>query len=335
MEHPPPPTASGSGHPDIYISDSTWPKRTPKACSGCRRDKVRCDGLRPCGGCVKKSLQCLDGCDPCRRARARCEKTGDSCIRCDRKELNCTEEPSSTHAAPPPVDPDPVAPERARAACQNCRNDSKKCDNQRPCTRCVARSETCVPFPRGAKPTKTRCEGCRKRNIRCEDARPCQSCVTSGTDCVSLIRQGRGCGPRVKAACINCRRSKVRCDGTRPCPGCTRRGLQCQEQLCKRCAQVGLAECTHRAMLNQQNSEDEIWGGPNEPTPSTSNTDSTPSHPQPSPSTSAFPHQNFTVSWPHSGSAPMAAPPEPPRYAFMPTPAPHPALNVPPPPNQD
>ncbi|KAJ7654480.1 hypothetical protein DFH06DRAFT_1329755 [Mycena polygramma] len=99
-------------------------------------------------------------------------RTGDSCIRCDRKELNCTEESSSVHTAPPPIDPDPVSPERARAACQNCRNDSKKCDNQRPCTRCVARSETCVPFPRGTKQTKTRCEGCRKRNIRCEDARP-------------------------------------------------------------------------------------------------------------------------------------------------------------------
>ncbi|KAK7025210.1 hypothetical protein R3P38DRAFT_2953317 [Favolaschia claudopus] len=253
MDAPPPPpspptpsTMPVPGPSTEPTFDSSWPKRTAKACSNCRRDKTRCDGARPCGGCAKKSLQCLDGCEPCRRARARCEKTGgNSCVRCDQKELVCTDESNTTFT---PINPTPA--ERAKSACKNCRNDNKKCDNQRPCSRCVARSETCVPFPRSQKPTKTRCEGCRKRNVRCEDTRPCQNCVTSGTECISLVRKGPGCGNRVKAACINCRRNKVKCDGERPCAGCTRRNLQCQEQVCKRCGDSGLTECTHRGRMN-------------------------------------------------------------------------------------
>ncbi|KAJ7917516.1 hypothetical protein B0H13DRAFT_1608256, partial [Mycena leptocephala] len=219
-----------------------------------RRDKVRCDGARPCSGCARKSLQCLDGCDPCRRARARCEKTGgDSCVRCDLKELECTEEPTTVHASPSLTSP--VSTERAKAACQNCRNDNKKCDNQRPCSRCVARSEACIPLSRGSKQTKPRCEGCRKRNVRCDDARPCQSCITAGTECVSLVRKGPGCGTRVRAACVNCRRNKIRCDGARPCAGCTHRRTECREQLAnavhktvRRSAHIALTSSNRRAV---------------------------------------------------------------------------------------
>ncbi|KAJ7334249.1 hypothetical protein DFH08DRAFT_707408, partial [Mycena albidolilacea] len=194
-----------------------------------RRDKTRCDGARPCGGCTRKRVQCLDGCDPCRRARARCEKTGgDSCARCDLKELICTED---AQGAPPPPRASPPAAERVKTACQGCKNDNKKCDDQRPCARCVARSEMCVPLPaRARKNTKTRCEACRKGNFRCDDARPCPNCVSAGIECVNPARKGPGCGTRVRAACIHCRRNKVRCDGERPCAGCTRRGWECQEQ---------------------------------------------------------------------------------------------------------
>jgi len=262
---PPPPPAPAPDPSNPIVFESNWPKRTAKACSNCRRDKTRCDGARPCSGCAKKNVQCTDGCDPCRRARARCEKTnGDSCVRCDAKELICTED-SSAVPTPHPAPVGPVSTERVKTACQNCRNDNKKCDNQRPCSRCVARAETCVPLVRVSKQTRTRCEGCRKRNVRCEDARPCQNCVTAGTECVNLVRKGPGTGTRVRAACTNCRRNKVRCDGERPCSGCSRRGLQCQEQVCKRCAEQGLEECTHRARLNETAA-----------IPSTSNAESTP-----------------------------------------------------------
>ncbi|KAJ6581637.1 hypothetical protein B0H19DRAFT_1116088 [Mycena capillaripes] len=292
---PPPATSSVVAGPSNFTgNDSNWPKRTPKACSNCRRDKVRCDGAKPCNNCLKKSLQCLDGCDPCRRARARCEKTGgDSCIRCDQKELICTEESSAIRTAPLPTTP--VSTERVKSACQNCRNDKNKCGNERPCARCVARSEPCIPIPRGSGRAKTRCEGCRKRNIRCDNGAPCGNCVTAGTECVHLTHQGRGCGPRVKAACINCRRNKIRCDGARPCAGCTNRGSECREQLCRRCAQDGLDECTHRALLNQ-----EI----NEAIQSTSNAE-----PVLSSSANTLPNHKLTMTYPNLGSPSMFAPP--------------------------
>ncbi|KAJ7255487.1 hypothetical protein B0H12DRAFT_1113720 [Mycena haematopus] len=269
MEPPPtPPSVSG---PNPIAFDSNWPKRTQKACSNCRRDKTRCDGARPCSGCSKKSLQCLDGCDPCRRARARCERTSNehSCRRCDLKELICTEQtPTVTAQIASASSPSPasVPSDRAKTACQNCRNDNKKCDNQRPCSRCVARYETCIPLSRGSK-IGTRCEGCKKRNVRCEGTRPCQSCVTAGTECVNVVaRKGPSTSTRAKAlqACVNCRRNKSRCNGERPCAGCSRRGLDCQEQVCKRCAEGGVDECTHRARLSEVSP-------PYEAIPSTSN----------------------------------------------------------------
>ncbi|KAJ7504285.1 hypothetical protein B0H11DRAFT_2349702, partial [Mycena galericulata] len=216
-----------------------------------RRDKVRCDGERPCSGCSKKHLQCLDGCEPCRRARARCEKTGPRCTRCVDKNIECMEESATLlpHIAPAAH---AVSNERAKSACQNCRNDNKKCDDQRPCSRCVARSETCVPVAPNPKQARLRCEGCRKQNIRCEDARPCQNCVKAGTECVNIVRQARGCGTRVKAACISCRRSKTRCDGARPCGPCARRGSDCVEQVCRRCAHKGLTACAHNPQANSE-----------------------------------------------------------------------------------
>ncbi|KAJ7091447.1 hypothetical protein B0H15DRAFT_237232 [Mycena belliarum] len=193
---PPPGTASGSS-----MHEPDWPRRIAKACSNCRRDKVRCDGA-------------------CRRARARCERTGAGagagCVRCGAEKIECVEEeplpaPSVRPGTPP--SPGAGARERTKSACKSCKTDNKKCDNERPCARCVARSETCVALER-PKQARLRCEGCRKLNLRCEDARPCQNCVELKTECINVVRQTRGSsGNRVKAACISCRRTKVRCDG--------------------------------------------------------------------------------------------------------------------------
>ncbi|KAJ7759192.1 hypothetical protein B0H16DRAFT_1534731 [Mycena metata] len=315
----PPPTASVPP-PANPSGNESWPRRTSKACSNCRREKLRCSGERPCSGCARKSLQCLDGCDPCRRARARCERSGDGnggCNRCEERDLECTAEQQQpiAHPSPAPVSEGPTSPERVRTACQNCRNDNKKCDNQRPCSRCVSRSEPCIPLPRGPKQVKTRCEGCRKRNIRCdsEDVRPCQNCVTAGTECVTLARQGRGLGTRVKAACVSCRRNKTRCDGGRPCASCFSRGKgpECREQACKRCGQD---ECSHRPRPNGNSEGDAPTG--NESTPSTSTAN------QP-PSPSASP-QNYPgpISWANLDNPSIFGPPAQQGLAYMPPPNP-------------
>lgn len=98
---------------------------------------------RPCSGCTKKGYaasQCIDGCDPCRRARVRCED-GKPCARCREMQLECVEEASSLmrhEAGPGPrvVSGDSVGRtsrakggERAKLACQACRRDNKKVNN--------------------------------------------------------------------------------------------------------------------------------------------------------------------------------------------------------------
>ncbi|KAG8221033.1 hypothetical protein J3R82DRAFT_2543 [Butyriboletus roseoflavus] len=199
---------------------------------------------RPCGACVKKGYsidQCIDGCESCRKARVRCEG-GKPCQRCREIDQECTDEQITTgtrsDVAPPVfVIRNRQKSERAKLACQNCRRDNKKCDDQRPCSRCIARNEECVHVGRGPKLVKLRCEGCRQENRKCEDARPCKQCVEQGKECVSVQRKGRGHGTRVKAACATCR----------PCTTCVRKGYQCVDRVCATCVQQGLeGECPHR-----------------------------------------------------------------------------------------
>ena len=117
-----------------------------------RRDKIRCDGARfvvkslsmnlyslidtsfsrPCGGCAKKGYsveQCIDGCEPCRRARVRCED-GKPCQRCRTMQLECRDEATMPTLRPstPPVAPRSVrgGADRAKLACSSCRRDNKK-----------------------------------------------------------------------------------------------------------------------------------------------------------------------------------------------------------------
>lgn len=83
------------------------------------------------------ATQCIDGCDPCRRARVRCED-GKPCARCREMQLECMEEagPLMRHdSGPGPrvVSGDSMGRssrakggERAKLACQACRRDNKK-----------------------------------------------------------------------------------------------------------------------------------------------------------------------------------------------------------------
>jgi len=111
--------------------------------------------------------------------------------------------------------------DRVKLACSSCRRDNKKvlapplflsavhrnpcylnlwkCDDQRPCSRCIARSQECIPTNRGPKLAKLRCEGCRADNGQCEESRPCKPCLESSRQCVTVPRKGRGQGGRVKA----------------------------------------------------------------------------------------------------------------------------------------
>ncbi|KAI0272490.1 hypothetical protein BC834DRAFT_856998 [Gloeopeniophorella convolvens] len=225
MLHVLPPRSTASS------SSAAWVKRAVKACANCRHDKVRCDDTRPCGGCRKKGLtaeQCVDGCEACRRARVRCEG-GVPCARCMSLRLECADDPLPAKS-PTALHLQDKPSERAKLACKNCRRDNKKCEDQRPCGRCVLRGDECIHVARGPKLVKVRCQFCREANRRCEDVRPCRYCAARGGECVDPPRKGKGHGTRVKAACVKCRQDKVRCDGQRPCVSCDRKGFVCQDR---------------------------------------------------------------------------------------------------------
>ena len=87
---------------------------------------------RPCGGCAKKGYsveQCKYGCEPCRRARVRCED-GKPCQRCRTMQLECRDETTMSilRLSTPPLAPRSVrgSADRAKLACSSCRRDNKK-----------------------------------------------------------------------------------------------------------------------------------------------------------------------------------------------------------------
>ncbi len=120
-------------------------------------------------GCLKKGFDilCIDGCAACRRSRELCDGRN-PCRNCDERHLVCEDEVSSPvarHEVVPPTMPPPVRTgERAKLACLACRRDNKKCGDQRPCARCISRSEECIHVNRGPKIVKSRCQACRDQN---------------------------------------------------------------------------------------------------------------------------------------------------------------------------
>ncbi|EKX50345.1 hypothetical protein GUITHDRAFT_161937 [Guillardia theta CCMP2712] len=71
-------------------------------------------------------------------------------------------------------------------ACGNCRRLKTKCDNTRPCSRCLARgiASTCTDWakdkPESRKQVSKACEPCRRLKERCDDERPCKRCCKRG-----------------------------------------------------------------------------------------------------------------------------------------------------------
>ncbi|KZS94803.1 hypothetical protein SISNIDRAFT_452928 [Sistotremastrum niveocremeum HHB9708] len=279
---PPPLPIPVDRHPEPQSSQGSN-KKALRACSNCRKDKTKCDGGRPCGGCRKKSFkahECVDGCIQCRRDRVRC-LGGKPCTGCAEKGVPCIDDPENERRSGPALNratnvidfshsqpgdegemipyshalhsmPQVIHPprnrtnpaDRAKLACQACRRDNKKCENTRPCSRCVNRNEQCIHVTRSsnAKRLKLRCKCCRRDNKKCEEARPCSHCSAIGEMCEDAPRKGRGAGTRVKMACAGCRRDKTQCDEGRPCQGCIRKSIACIERTCKTCTEEG-KEC--------------------------------------------------------------------------------------------
>lgn len=78
----------------------------------CRRDKLRCDGSRPCASCVRKKCECVErACSACtQEGKSECahNKSNDMGLSDDRATFRDNE--VIGHAQPSPASPHPVPP---------------------------------------------------------------------------------------------------------------------------------------------------------------------------------------------------------------------------------
>lgn len=190
--------------------------------------------------------ECIDGCEPCHQTRLICDGQR-PCGNCLEHDHECDIVPGygspiiESQSRPVPQSSQSKSRKKVVLACLGCRRsvfsifscsdliqchiirDNKKCQDARPCARCVLRREECISVERVAKPVKKRCEACRLHSRKastipttyskfhflptsqqCEDRRPCVGCKEEGIECIDLVRKG-GPGYRVKRACTSCR----------------------------------------------------------------------------------------------------------------------------------
>lgn len=76
------------------------------------------------------------------------------------------------------------------AACSNCSRLKKRCDEQRPCSRCVKQGVVCkvrkagrALRPKGLRYTSKACVECKRSKTRCGRERPCRRCERMGILC--------------------------------------------------------------------------------------------------------------------------------------------------------
>lgn len=152
---------------------------------------LRTHYLRPiCAACQRKGLtaeNCIQGCRACRRARLICGG-GKPCINClntNQECVNIGEVPASSRntAREEAFSTRQIRRVRIKLACLACRRfglsvkflsefklmkiarrDNKKCDERRPCARCLSRKEECINLVPTETIVKKRCQGCRVHN---------------------------------------------------------------------------------------------------------------------------------------------------------------------------
>ncbi|EKX36820.1 hypothetical protein GUITHDRAFT_116986 [Guillardia theta CCMP2712] len=166
---------------------------------------------------------------------------------------------------------DPTQRSRAFAACLRCKLNKVKCDDSRPCTRCLRQGcgQACLAYsvqrpPQGLSMTGARssasglqetagpamkrrsCEGCRQKKVRCSMERPCSRCggnlVQACRDCLASVAPTLGawmqmCPEQLEVWRYSCRRLKHRRKHVvRACEACRRSKVGCDEgRPCLRC----------------------------------------------------------------------------------------------------
>ena len=169
------------------------------ACDPCRKAKIRCDGQGHCKRCLKSAIRCtLQPCYSCKASASPC--TGpliDNCDRCKREGMECQ----------------PTALTSQRAFTFQADQETK-----------VAKLTVAPPTKSNtaAQMFKTECNSCRQQKISCkglETGPKCARCLELDLECNCRVLR-RGCG--------NCRKVKSRCSGYQDtCDRCIRYGENC------------------------------------------------------------------------------------------------------------
>ncbi|EKX47226.1 hypothetical protein GUITHDRAFT_162811 [Guillardia theta CCMP2712] len=119
-----------------------------------------------------------------------------------------------------------------KRACDSCRRSKVKCEDMRPCTRCVrnGQGDLCSGSATDAeiahdKEESSIMEAKRNNSVSSTDS----LLPMDGFDSQLTEIKAKRCRVAKKMACDTCRRSKVRCDTERPCSRCVGLG---QESMC-------------------------------------------------------------------------------------------------------
>ena len=132
----------------------------------------------------------------------------------------------------------PAVQNRARTACQSCRQKRSRCIGGPPCENCVQlKKENCefAYTPPGKKLVElaTRsgsnaCLLCRTEKTFCNGGPPCENCVAEGREvCTFDLKTHKDSKKKSSGACLPCRLRKICCTGGgAPCGTCTSRGVE-------------------------------------------------------------------------------------------------------------
>jgi len=256
------------------------------ACIPCRHVKLKCDEQKPCRRCVRHwgyivaNSVCVSWREELRPFDADAPDGVAAGEQADvegepgQKQLQMggrAEETASQSEAP-------AKRHQVSRACEPCRRKKLKCEDTRPCSRCVRKGTACTGptlsyevmvedrqrssemLPRGGDgftieeskflpfnelqlnrrraQVAQACGPCKRSKVKCDDVRPCSRCVKEGPAMMRACSEGFGItdslqaqalagrpvSRRVPSSCERCRRSKLKCDMERPCRNCVSHG---------------------------------------------------------------------------------------------------------------
>lgn len=227
------------------------PGRIPDSskCDFCFINFRICDGNRPCLTCRKQGLECHDQtayakalipkenrdlpdmagkafpmddlikCEFCYKRNSVCKADPLSqegkCTNCEKLRRNCNFDYEESEVIKD------VDKYRTEATCQPCINNHRRCNEEDPCDKCIARGIECYrPAKRTGVPFEEKCGTCVGRRRKCNGEMPCDTCIADNKNCKPQ-------GWQEMPKCNSCAGKGLDCDRKWPCARCVKEKRAC------------------------------------------------------------------------------------------------------------